>query len=253
MPGLASLSKSLISRINERKSQVLLSELDSSDNPIPGGSYLGFQYFPETITDTKAVNYQTREIPGGSLPLYQWISSGERVISFQAYFTSDVDLTVNPDSYAKLQSNGQLRRNVDVRTALLWLRRFMLPRYGNSTEVGVPLTFAPRKLIMYVPGMGLGIQGGSLPAQPAGTSLDEKTRDQLLVIMTQCDISYEAEFPSGLPRIASVQLAFAQIAQRSGTVNFPSGSDFLDNLVTGGAGNNNNNKMAPYPIKVKFQ
>lgn len=253
MPGLASLSKSLISRINERKSQVILSELGPDDNPIPGGSYLAFQYFPESIVDTKAINYQTREIPGASLPLYQWISSGERIVSFQAYFTSDVDLTAATDTFSKLQQNGLLRRNVDVRTALLWLRRFMFPRYGDSTEVGVPLTFAPRKIILWIPGMGLGLQGGDLPAKTAGSIVDERTRDQMLCIMTQCDITYEAEFPSGLPRIASVQCSFAQIAQRAGTVAFPAANDFLDNLVSGGAGNNNVAKVAPYPIKVKFQ
>ena len=227
-----------------------------------------FQYFPETITDTKAINYQTREIPGGSLPLYQWISSGERVISFTALFTTDVDLLVDPSSFLKIKQNGQLRRNVDVRTALLWLRRFLLPRYDDDGGLGVPLTSAPRKMILRIPNSGFGLTGGTYGAeayQGEGAFSNPIVHDPVVegdaipCIMTQCDITYEAFFPSGLPRIASVQLQLAQIAQLAGTVNFPRGSDQLDKIVTDGQGFSKGNvtdlrkAYFPYSMKVKFQ
>src|SRR5690606_21461705 len=113
----------------------------------------------ETITDTKSINYQAKEIPGGSLPLYQWVSSGERAISFEAVFTADVDLASDKDAFTKLVSKGQSHRNVDVRSALVWLRRFMLPRYVEEKQ-GVPLTQSPRKCVLYIPNSGIGLNGG---------------------------------------------------------------------------------------------
>lgn len=256
MPGLASLSKSLIAKLGERKAQVCLLELDADDKPV-STEYIAFQYFPETITDTKAVNYETKVIPGGSLPLYQWTSSGERNISFEAVFTSDVDLAADKELFSKLVSKGLIKRNVDIRTALLWLRRYLLPRYEADQQVGVPLTQAPRKCILSIPNSGLGLTGGSF-----GTSTEQLNAygpsvngaqilaDRLVCIMTQCDITYEAFFASGLPRVATVQLTFAQVAQIGGAVNFPRDSKALQDAFLNGS--DEVKGLNKYPIKVKI-
>ena len=55
----------------------------------------------------------------------------------------------------------------------------------------------------------------------------------MVCIMTGCEVSWEAFFPSGFPRIASVQLSLAQVAQYNGQVDFPS-SAALDDLVSTG-------------------
>jgi hypothetical protein len=265
MPGLASLSKSLFSRFGERRASVSIAEMDAKDNP--SGDYIGFQYFPETITDTKAINYATREIPGGSLPLYQWIASGERVISFTALFTTDVDLLVDPASFLKIKQNGQARRNVDVRTALLWLRRFMLPTYTGDGGLGVPLTQAPHKLLLLAQNSGIGLLGGGVSSEGPITFQSDKLQgftdtdniailpDSVLAVMTQCDVTYEAFFPSGLPRIASVQLQFAQIAQQKGAVNFPRTGEALDRIVKEGKRVDSGElkqKYFPYNMRLKF-
>lgn len=266
MPGLASLSRSLQTKLSERKSPVIITELDEKGKPVQNGStHMSFQYFPETITDTKAVGYQTKDIPGGSLPLYQWMHSGERIISFTSVFTADVDLLQDTQLFTKLASKGHIRRNVDIRSALVWLRRFMLPSYavGASGGVGVPLARSPRKLLLWIPNSGIGLLGGdttnavmaaegdlhtAAAAAFAGTVIAGTVTDEVLCVMTQCDVTYEAFFPSGLPRIASVQLTFAQVAQRGGLISFPSVTPKLDNLVEKG-----NETLNPYPIKVTFQ
>jgi hypothetical protein len=211
---------------------------------------LAFQYFPDTINDSKAVNYQQKEIAGGSLPLYQWIAGGERLITFTAIFTSDVDLvtaeaptgliakavgTAGQGIRERLQSAGESRRNVDIRSAIVWLRRYMFPTYvkdeSNGTKVGVPLTYAPSKLMLVMPGSGIGLAGGE---SAATTSMDA-----VLCVMTQCDVTYEKFFPSGLPRIASVSLGFAQIPQLGGHISFPHRGAVMDaGIVYGGEGPN---------------
>lgn len=243
----------------------MLMEYDDKDKPT--GDWMTFQYFPETLTDTKAINYATREIPGGSLPLYQWISSGERILSFTALFTTDVDLLVDPASFLKIKQNGQIRRNVDVRTALLWLRQYMLPRYTGDGGLGVPLTQAPRKVFLSLHNSGLGLLGGELSAKvnvKQGTTEENfsfTTEDSLvhpdgfIAIMTQCDITFEAFFPTGLPRIASVQVQFAQTAQLAGSVNFPRMGAGLSRVIKEGKNVDQGvikSKFFPYNMKIKI-
>jgi len=224
MPVLASLSAAFNATLAETKSEVILFELHERDDAIIPESHFRFQYFPESITDSKVVEYQQKAVPGGSLPLYQWVSSGERVISFSAWFSADMDLTQDDALYERLRQTGQAHRNAYIPAALLWLRRFVLPRYGELAPVGVPMTFAPRKCRLFIPYSGIGLVGGC-----GGTN--EVTAASIICVMTQCDITYEAFFPSGAPRAASVQLAFAQVPQSGGMVAFPAATDALDEIV----------------------
>lgn len=271
MPTLGTLAAGLDNLSAVRRSEVFITELDEDDRPITGEGgltgaapiqYRRFQYFPDSIADTKAVNYQTKEVPGGSLPLYQYINSGERQITFTAMLTTDVDHLANiqltdfdaevrggsfgdqlgqqPDvvsrrllterailaAQERLRAAGAQARNPYIPAALAWLRRFTLPRYGNDSEVGVPLTKPPRKLFLHFTGTNIEVNGGmGAHSIPGGG---------ILCIMTQCDINYESFFPSGNPRIATVSLGFAEVPQRAGSVRFPSaeGMDRLSNLYT---------------------
>lgn len=215
--GLLSLAKSLVEGLAEKRAPVILEELSEVDDS--NFSIFSFQYFPETLSDSKTVNYNSVEIPGGSLPIYQWQNSGERTISFTAVFTSDIDPTLDAAAMEELRSMGELRRNVDIRTAVLWLRRFMLPIYGAASATGVPLVYAPRKAYLTIPNSGIGLWGGSPLA------------DSVLVKMDTCDVEVAASFPSGAPRVATVTLGFSQLAQHGGTIWFPSVTEEIDNLV----------------------
>lgn len=231
MPSLSSLAKSLSAQLDQRTSDCALIELGDDDSPVAEGGSQVFQYYPETVSDTKAVNYQQKEIFGASLPLYQWVAGGERLISFSVIFTCDVDLLdfTNQENrtnlYQRLKNAGQERRNVDIRAAVVWLRQYMLPTYQEgAADSSAALTFAPRKLLLSMPGTGIGLAGGD-----DGLS----GLDTVPVLMTQCDVSHEALFPSGLPRITTVQLSFAQTGQIRGAVTFPSRTAFYDDSRKG--------------------
>jgi hypothetical protein len=266
MPTLGSLAAGLQSVHNVRRSEVYITELDDDDRPLSGRDgappYRRFQYFPDSITDSKAVNWEPKEVPGGSLPLYHYTGSGERNLSFTVYFTTDIDhlagqeetdsnVTTSVQSGSALVINSALRegattrrqglatrlstlqqrlrqagaedRNPYIPGALSWLRRFMLPRYGENTSVGVPLTKPPHKLLLHFPGSDIERLGGAGGFSVQGGGI--------LCVMTQCDITFESFFPSGNPRIASVSLAFAEVPQRGGYVRFPSATE-LDGLVS---------------------
>lgn len=227
MAGISSLARAFTAGgLNSSVASCTLTQLDETDLE-DSSTTRAFQYFPETLQDSKSSNWSQKEIPGASLPLYQWISSGERSLSFTAMFTNDVDPRLVTDE--QLQQAGLLRRNVDIISAMAWLRAMILPRYGTGpqerSEAGTPLVFAPRKLLLAIPFSGLGVIGGDT------TNGD----DAVLVICTQCDYSIEAWWPSGSPRVVSASLNFSQIAQREGRVTFPSNSTtFQKRVLEGG-------------------
>lgn len=223
MGKLTDLASTLAPNLTQRNGSVIVFELDKND--VPTGAGRNFQYFPDSIRDNKAVNYITKDIPGGSLPIYQWVSSGARIISFTAIFTTDVDLSIIPGLVNRVAGVGQANRNVDIKAAVTWLRRFVLPLYSSqSSQVSTPLTFAPNKLWINIPGSGIGLAGGY-----SGT-LDD---DSFIAIMTQCDVTWDSYFPSGWPRQATVQLSFAQVPQYQGVVTFPQANTIMENAVNG--------------------
>src|ERR1700682_3302501 len=134
MAGITSLGSALTATIHKKKGSVMLTEPIEPDDNL--GGTLAFQYFPDSITDTKAVAYRNRAIPGGSLPIYQWVDSGERIISFTAFFSSDVnvgtDVVASSLKATVLRAIGEDVRNIDIRSAVVWLRRYMYPRYGQA-------------------------------------------------------------------------------------------------------------------------
>jgi hypothetical protein len=184
-----------------------------------------FQYFPATINDSYATNYQTKVIPGLSHPLYQWTSGGARVVSFEAIFTRDrtytdseregissriglgAGQTKGADSF-NIASNSD-PRNVDIPSAVAWLRSFLLPWYSSDGKKFSPTPLRPRpprKLILGLPGVRLNWGVPSLPSE------------QMNAIMTACEVVYEGFFHDGTPRIAKVSLAFAEIIQVGGRI-----------------------------------
>lgn len=212
MPGFTSLGKSLFVKVNERRANLSLTRLKNTGDA--DGKPIRFQYWPDTISDTKAVNWAPREIPGGSLPVYQWVNSGERVISFTAIFTCDMDL-VKGDSalITRLKAVGHGDRNVDLRGAAIWLREFMIPSKGELPGNKSQIAVAPARCKLTMPKTAIGVTGGATSgADP----------DSITCVMTTCDLVYEAFFPSGLPRVMTASLAFAQIPQVASSVIFPS-------------------------------
>jgi len=238
--GLGTLARGLRPVLNTRRAYLYLTELDENDAiaTVRGRPVVRrFQYYPESINDAKQVNWSPKEVMGASLPLYEWISSGERTISLTAVFTTDTDHLMESAELGnfgsavvgrvikhseRLKAAGVSGQNVWIPGAIAWLRRFMLPRYGETAEVGVPRTSPPRKLLFTAPGTFISTAGGDGGFSSTGG---------LYVIMTSCDVTYTALFPSGNPRIAEVSLSFAEVPQVGGRVKFPRVTDALDALV----------------------
>lgn len=202
-----SMLQQLTAKLAQKKSKIFLDKLLPPDDKIDVSQSLAFQYFPETINDNFSVNYSTKNIPGGSLPIYQWVTGGEHLISFSTIFTTDIDPLTESVDKSDLEKMSLTGRNVDTRAALVWLRSFTQPFYDKKRKKVLP----PPKAWLCIPESGIGYAFDTSAIDP----------DALTCIMKQCDIEYVAFFPTGYPRIVKVNLSFAQTAQDAGTVLFP--------------------------------
>jgi len=221
----------------EHLARAYLQPVDMAPGEVPPwsshreGSAIAFQYWPETIQDTRPVEWSPRSIPGGSHPIYQWTHGGERRISFTAVFMTDTapdehllevaDNAIDAvtfgagsllasSSYSspyEAQADVPLsglelgKRDLDLRSVISWLRWFTYPTYGTGNDLRA---FEPAKCLLVLPHTKLGHSGS----------------DYIITVMTQCDVTYEAWFPTGFPRIIEVSLEFAEVVQTQRRVRF---------------------------------
>jgi len=157
-----------------------------------------FQYWPESLSDSKDSAWEERRIPGLSHPLYHWSSGGARTLSFTAMMARDND----PDEMedigvveALIGGRGDKHLNYDLEAAVAWLRSFQLPTY---TEDGDFTPLPPPKLFLVFHGMRLGLNG----------------QMGVLCYMASCEITSQAWFPGGKLRYIEANLSFIELMQR---------------------------------------
>jgi hypothetical protein len=206
-----------------------LAELDQNDKQKPN-AFRAFQHYPDSIQDSRSTAYQEKNVIGSSHPLYQWVHGSGRTISFEAIFTSDFNgntlsggqsgldsfqkaadsvssIAKNPviGAASAISPNGQ--KGMDVAAAIAWLRAKTYPLYQAGRVQ------APPKLLLW-------LENSGLTSFTGGFHLDI-----IPVVMTECNVHYEAFFRNGRPRIAVVSLAFAEIIQVGKSWGYANRSD----------------------------
>jgi hypothetical protein len=177
-----------------------------------------FQYWPESVSDSHPANYASKEVPGGTLPLHQWTGGGERTISFDAVFTTEI-----ADEEAVRQANHQgipsARYSVNVKAAIARLESYKLPKYPRNGQNG--RVIPPGRLVLVLPKSNLG-----------------RNSDQVLVILKEVSWNYESWFPDGTLRVAQAGLSFSESAQhslrsgeRGSNIRFVDRSIYTDDLL----------------------
>ncbi len=206
---------------------------ESAEN---GAPEIAFQYWPESLTDSRESTWNPRYIPGGSHPIYQWTHGGERRLSFTAVFTTDTepDIPDRPGSGGGVSESGVAqagtadspynasvgdfgitsglslgKRDVDLRSVVSWLRYFTYPFYGTGGSGNDIRVFEPPKVMLVMPNSKLAHNGS----------------DHITTVMTQCEVTYQEWFPNGFPRIIEVGLEFAEVVQEDGSVRFHNRED----------------------------
>jgi hypothetical protein len=266
MSVFSSVSSVLGTREDNRVSSMSILEIDARGN-MDHKSKKSFQYFPETITDSRSVNWIEKNVVGGSHPIYQWTYGSARTISFEVVFTNEIappiptnggllsvasslesagaaasSIAKNPlgTAISMAKGAGANPYSVNIPAALAWLRAKTYPLYGppqsvNTTgassipqnigtagataglssaqsgmgpavgnsakNAGSIIANAPPKLLLVMPNSGI------------ASLAYGKIVDSVSCIMTSCNVTYEAFFRTGHPRIVTVSLEFAEIVQ----------------------------------------
>jgi hypothetical protein len=196
-----------------------IAEFDGSTYQEVDGSLQAFQYFPETINDTKAADWVRKNVPGGSHPILSFINGGERMITFTAVFTQEE----NPEELSLVSSlltgkfelfKGSKRKDTEknISSAVSYLRAFTYPEYKQGVSKAPPFA------IVYLPNSGIVSQQGF--------------EDSIVGAMIQCDVTYEKFHRNGSPRFVSMQLSFVEVVQTSANWKFV-GRDDLKAMTKG--------------------
>ena len=205
--------------------ELIAESLDDGDSDvINAAGFQAFQYFPETISDSKSPEWSRNSVPGGSHPILSFINGGERVISFPAVFTQDENPEVQ-SLFSQLLTGtfevslgslfgGDRKDTVDIAAAIAWLREFTYPEYKNN------ISKAPPFAIVYLPNSGI-IGGGQF-------------LDSIVGAMVQCDVTYEKFHRNGSPRVSVVQLSFVETVQTGENWKFVGAKDVREQLELGG-------------------
>jgi hypothetical protein len=190
-------------------------DISKGEEQLNKDSFQAFQYFPEKITDSRSAEYASKIVPGGSHPIYTFISGGERSISFEAIFTNDN----NPVSTAKEQPYS-----VNIPQALRWLRTATYPTIKGGISKAPPL------VVVYFPNSGIsGVEdaGTGFAASPgfgvSASNLSSTTGSKIIGIMSSSNITYEAFHRDGTPRIVTVSIEIKEVVQTKGDWRFVSG------------------------------
>jgi len=145
-----------------------------------------FQFFPESISDSRAVNIGEVSMPLIPNPMPTTVSSSPRTISFEALFAQE--------KWAGEGQDIQLwdKHNFNVGIALQALRSFCYPM-GTYTPL-------PQPLMLNLPGTRLGIDVAGIRG------------DTVFCVLKDYNAIRKSFFPDGSIRVASVQLSFQEFS-----------------------------------------
>jgi len=201
---------------SQKVSSVLITPLDdegkiaspTTKGKIPGyGGSKVLQFWPATISTPVNPNWSNKSIPGAPLPLYQWISGGERPISFATVFSRDMDGEIG----AEVEED---KYNVDIDAAIAWLNLLAASTYIDDVG-GMTVAKAPPLLYLHFLGTELGYNDNkALPAKEAeGSGIDGPVGSGIHCILLSVDAERTNFFPSGRPKMCGIGLNFAQVMQ----------------------------------------
>ena len=192
--------------LDSKVANLLIAPLDDNgkiDESLGGAKIL--QYFPDSIEDSRSANWQPREIMGSPLPLYQWVSGSERIISFTARFTRDMTGQIGVDT-------DEDKYNVDIDAAIAWLHMLSWNDYVEVGDSG-PVATAPPILWLHAQGKD-DTTGTQLGYNLIATeNLGQKNTQGVYCVLTEVGVTRENWFQDGNTRMATVSLSFAEVMQ----------------------------------------
>jgi len=236
-PNLGNFNKVVVARVD--------SDGSVDENSLVTGQLL---LNPESIDDEKTSNWVANQIPGQSDPVYQWVSGGPRVVSFDALMTLDTSEFLNtpPSPFGKLADKainavGAIASNflgvtvtastftdsfsgpdtsqdgldLSISDSLDYFRSLMYPKYEGGR-----LATSPPIIVLYF-GSTLSSTIGDPPIEGR---IDENTD---LWVLLDLKIKITKQLPNLAPMEAIVSFRFNQYTTKSfGSEHFDGDATF---------------------------
>jgi len=149
-------------------------------NTSAGAKPLFFQFFPETISDDRQVDFNEQTLPFFSNPIPTFVSGSPRTIGFTLQFAQEMWI---PAGSGNKNAMKWTKHNFNVGLAVQAVRSFSYSLRG----------LIPQPLLLTLPGTQIGIDG-----------------DSIYCLLKGYSTQYEAFFPDGQPRLASMNLTFQE-------------------------------------------
>jgi len=211
-----------------------LFEIDSKGNIVTGRVEAVFLLNPSTWRETKSANWVQQQVPGQSDPILQWMSSGPRVLSFEALVTKDTsyfngfevfqqqtldplnktltkvgdiagaffNITVPPPRQ-DVASKAEDGTDLDIAKFLNYYRSLLYPTYDIPDN--------PRRLRRSPPLLVL-MAGRSIARFPYEKRIDSQSD---IWVLTNLDINITKQLPNLAPMEATVSFQLTQYNIRS--------------------------------------
>ena len=180
------------SSLRDEPARVTIAPLDDNGDIDTEIGIRSLQFYPESLSEQQAANWQSTQIAGLIRPHQQWVSGGERTFSFDAHFYRDFRGEISKDV-------DEDRTNVDIDAALTWLSILCSPSYGAIN--GVNAAKAPPVLWVHFEGMLLGYNKIS------------NREEGIYCVMTDLSIERKNWFHDGVLRHATASMSFTEILQ----------------------------------------
>jgi len=171
-----------------------------------------FQWWPASLTDSIAIGWSEKTLPGASHGIMQWTANGGRTISFQLKLSREMkyedDILINGPPTARaipLTDIRQKQENLNIPLYLRYIRAYCYPEYNGG------IAEPPVVAVVNIP----------------GSEISEDGDDFFFGVMTNCDVNYLKAFPNGKPRLVDVSVSFRQVVQGPGGIKWKSRSDLL--------------------------
>jgi len=228
-----------------------------------------FQYFPENISISRAVDYQVKDVLGGSHPIYQWLTGTEKAISFKAQFTSDeptygYDLGAQDSVLAGVENLGaaigglvrnplstaialgrpiaQSRYQFNLQKAANYLLSLTYPEYDQNINQSSRVK-PPPKLFLHFPNMGMSTKYNAT---------NNYDYNGMYVLLRSCDIEFTSFFRNGEPRTMEISLSFIETVQVGKAWGFVSRSQVVNQYIDRASGNAND-AFAPQLTNLQLE
>jgi hypothetical protein len=195
-------------KLNRKTADVIIAPIDQAgkvDETLGGAKVL--QFFPSSLSFPTSQNWTTKNVPGLSRPLYQWIGGEEFAISVTAEFSRDMDGEIH-------QEVTEDKYNVDINAAISWLRLLCSSDFQQVSDVLV----AKAPPVVWLDFVGTNLSHGN--GTPSNLAASSKSVGIHCLLKT-VDPEITDWFASGTPKAATVTLGFVETIQYAGRINIP--------------------------------